>query len=307
MGTTYNIKINVPQSHDMAGVQARIDRRLEQLNQSMSTYRKESEISRFNRLTDTGQPFAVSADFLKVMIAADAIHGLTNGAWDATVHPLVNLWGFGRSGSIVTVPSQAAIKNALKKVGFNHVEVSAQGYLIKRRRQVTVDLGSIAKGYGVDMVAQLIKDLGYRNYLVEIGGEVLASGRRVDGNHWKVGINQPSKEAAATEVYKALNLEDRAMATSGVYRNYVEIDGHTYSHIIDPRTGYPVTNGVVSVSVIAPNCTLADGLATALMVMGPSEGIDLLNGLKKVEGLIIVRDSDGTLQNHLSKGMVDWY
>jgi thiamine biosynthesis lipoprotein len=303
MGTTYHIKIIAPPSADMAAVQQRIDRRLEKLNQSMSTYRKDSEISRFNRLAETETPFFVSADFLKVMLVADAIHGVTGGAWDGTVHPLIDLWGFGRSGPVGEVPSRSAIRTALENVGFHHIDVSADGFLKKRRPRVTVNLASIAKGYGVDVVASLIKGLGYRNYLVEIGGELFAAGRRLDGKPWKVGVNMPEKSAAATDVYKALTLEDRAMATSGDYRNFVEIDGRTYSHIIDPRSGFPVSNGVVSASVIAPSCTLADGLATALMIMGSREGIRLLNRLEKVEGLIIVRKPDGTLVDHLSEGM----
>lgn len=305
MGTTYHIKIIAPRADDMGTVKKRIDQRLEQLNQSMSTYRKNSEISRFNRLVGVEKPFAVSADFLKVMQAADAIHGLTAGAWDGTVYPLVNLWGFGRSGPIDVAPSKAAIMRALEKVGFKHLDVSADGSLAKHKSQVTVDLASIAKGYGVDATAELIRGLGYQNYLVEIGGEVFAAGRRKDGKPWKVGVNRPSKGASATQVYKALNLEDRAMATSGDYRNYVEIDGRIYSHIIDPRTGYPVNNGVVSASVIAPNCTLADGLATALMIMGPQKGVDLLNNLENVEGLIIVRKTDGKLADHWSRGMLN--
>jgi thiamine biosynthesis lipoprotein len=304
MGTTYHIKIIAPRTDEMAAVQKRIDLRLEEINRSMSTYRNESEISRFNNLADIGTPFAVSADFLKVMQAADDIYDLTTGAWDATVYPLINLWGFGRSGPIAVAPSQTAITKALGKVGFNRLDVLPNGHLKKHHPHVTVDLASIAKGYGVDVAAEVINDLGYRNYLVEIGGEVYAAGRRQDGNPWKVGINQPQKGASATQIYKALNLEDSAMATSGDYRNYIEIGGRTYSHIIDPRTGYPVTNGVVSASVIAPNCTLADGLATALMVMGPQEGIRLLNELGDAEGLIIVRRRNGTLVEYGSKGMV---
>lgn len=304
MGTIYHIKIIAPPSADMDGVQKQIDHRLEQLNQSMSTYRADSEISRFNKLTTIGKPFAVTTDFLKVMLAADAIHDVTQGAWDGTVHPLVDLWGFGRSGPIDKAPSQLELDKALEKVGFRHIEISPEGYLKKRRAQVTVNLASIAKGYGVDVVASLIAAMGHQNFLVEIGGEVFASGRRGDGRQWKVGINTPEKGAAATDVYKALVLEDRGMATSGDYRNYVEIQGRTYSHIIDPRNGYPVNNGVVSTSVIAPNCTLADGLATALMIMGPTEGVQLLNRLKGVDGLIVVRRPDGTFKDFFSKGMV---
>ncbi|MGD9367340.1 MAG: FAD:protein FMN transferase [Desulfobacteraceae bacterium] len=303
MGTTYQIKIVTQRSGEMAAVQERINRRLEQLNQSMSTYLKESEISRFNQMKAVDQPFAVSSDFLKVMQAADTIHRLTKGAWDGTVHPLVDLWGFGRSGPIEEVPSRHAIAAALKRVGFNRIEVSEKGFLKKRQPHVTLDLASIAKGYGVDAVSRTVHLMGFRNYLVEIGGEVYAAGRRLDGNPWRVGINRPRKGAAATAVYKALSLEDRAMATSGDYRNYVEIDGRFYSHIIDPRTGYPVYNGVVSATVVAPNCTLADGLATALMVMGAAEGVVLLDQIESVEGLIILRRPDGTLIDHWSKGM----
>ncbi len=303
MGTTYHIKIIAPPSDDMAAVQHAIDRRLEQINQSMSTFLKESEISRFNRMTAVGKPFAVSPDFLKVMRVAGAIHEVTGGAWDGTVLPLIELWGFGRSAPIDKVPSPSAIGKAREDVGFHNIEISTDGFLKKRRARVTVDLASIAKGYGVDSVAAVVRKLGYRNYLVEIGGEVFAAGRKADGQPWRVGINKPQKGVAATAVYKALDMEDRAMATSGDYRNYEEIGGRAYSHIIDPRSGVPVHNGVVSASVIAPDCTLADGLATALMVMGPEAGIELLNRMDKVEGLIIVRKPDGTLVDHWSAGM----
>lgn len=304
MGTTYRIKIIAPINGDLDAVHRQITSRLEQLNQSMSTYREDSEISRFNKMTSTGQPFAVSADFLKVMLAAEAIYELTRGAWDGTVHPLVDLWGFGRSGPIREVPPADAIKRAMENVGFKHINVSAEGFLTKHRSGVTVNLASIAKGYGVDMVARVIASAGYQNYLVEIGGEVFASGRRPDGQVWRVGVNLPLKNATATQVYKALTLENRAMATSGDYRNFVQIGDRTYSHVLDPRTGYPVTNPVVSVSVIAPDCTLADGLATALMVLGPTQGLALLDRLENVEGLIIVRRPDGRLQDRWSKGIV---
>jgi thiamine biosynthesis lipoprotein len=304
MGTTYHIKIIAPHGDDMATVQKRIDQRLEQLNQSMSVYRSESEISRFNKLKIPGQPFIVSSDVLKVMMAAETIYGMTEGAWDGTVYPLMALWGFGGADTIDTVPSHRAVQQTLERVGFKLLEVSDQGYLKKRNPHVMVDLGSIAKGYGVDVTARLIQELGYANYLVEIGGEVYAAGRRQDGNPWTVGVNRPAKGASPTDVYTSFHLENRAMATSGDYRNFVEIDNRTYSHIIDPRTGYPVSNGVVSASVIAPHCILADGLATALMIMGPREGLLLLNRLEEVEGLIVVRRDDGSLADHWSEGIV---
>ena len=167
---------------------------------------------------------------------------------------------------------------------------------------MTLDLASIAKGYGVDQVAEIVRQAGFNNYLVEIGGEIAASGKRRDGKWWRIGINRPRKEANFNDVYKAVDLRNKAFATSGDYRNFFEIEGVRYSHVIDPRTGYPVSNGIVSVSIIAPNCTVADGLATAVMVMGPEKGLNLINHLEDVEGLIIIEKTDGSLYEHPSAG-----
>jgi FAD:protein FMN transferase len=305
MGTTYHIKVVTGPGKNGKDLQRRIDQRLKKLNKSMSTYQTDSEISRFNRLRSVDTDFAVSPDFLAVMLAADAVYRLTDGAWDGTVKPLVDLWGFGPTGAIDAAPSEQAVAAVLKNVGFQQIEVSAKGFLKKRLAAVTIDLASIAKGYGVDQVSQLIEGMGFRNFLVEIGGEVYTSGRRPDGKKWRVGISKPIKTASANAVYRALELEDQAMATSGDYRNFEIIDGQAYSHIIDPRNGYPVKHGVVSTSVVAPNCTLADGLATALMVMGPEKGIALLNRLDDVEGLIIIQKADSSLENFWSLGLKD--
>ena len=258
MGTTYHISLVTDAADAREALQARIDQRLERINQSMSTYRPESEISRFNKRETTDRDFPVSTDFYTVMTAAAQIHRLTGGAWDGTVYPLVKLWGFGSVEDNPTMPSPQAIQKALAKVGFDGVDLSTTGMLKKQRSDLTLDLASIAKGYGVDEVSRLLSELGFANHLVEIGGEIYAAGTRADGKPWKVGINRPEKGAPVNAVYQALTLHNRAMATSGDYRSFVEIDGRTYTHIIDPRTGYPVTNDVVSVSVIAPTCILAD-------------------------------------------------
>lgn len=303
MGTTYQIKVVTETLMNPSALKAQIDQRLEQINQSMSTFRPESEISRFNAWQHTGRAFNVSEDFARVMMAGRSLYDLTQGAWDGTVTPLVLLWGFGKAGPIIQVPVPEVIARERLKVGFDAITISSKGELTKLRPGISVDLASIAKGYGVDQVALLLKDRGFDHFLVEIGGELFASGRRSDGQPWRVGINRPRKGGALDAVYKALPLDNRAMATSGDYRNFVEINGRSYSHIIDPRTGYPVANGVVSVSVIAENCTLADGLATALMVLGAEKGTALLNALKDVEGLIVVRTPDGTLIDHWSNGI----
>lgn len=302
MGTTYQVKVVCGPFKSISKVRQRIDERLEQINQSMSTYRKDSEISRFNALKAVDTPFAVSADFLNVLKVAGELYRITGGAWDGTVNPLVNLWGFGKDGLVTHIPSDEAVQAALGKVGFDHLAIRGDGHLVKKKAAVSLDLASIAKGYGVDQVAGVLRGMGFEDFLVEIGGEVFAAGVRLDGKQWRVGINQPRRDAALDDIYAVVVLKDRAMATSGDYRRFYQIGDRVYSHIIDPATGYPLQNGVVSASVIAENCTLADGLATALMVMGPEAGVALLDRLSDVQGLIVVRRGDGDLENFPSTG-----
>lgn len=303
MGTTYHIKVVAGTFQRTAFLKKKIDDRLKEINLSMSTYLKDSEISKFNAMTDTGRRFYMSDDFAQVITIADNIYGVSQGAWDGTVNPLVNLWGFGkvkREG----FPSPEEVRAVLSLVGFrNYIEFDDHSKsLQKRHPNVTLDLGSIAKGYGVDQIAELIDKNGFKNYIVEIGGEIYASGVKADGNFWRVGVNTPKAEAGLNDVYKVLKLQDKAMATSGDYRNFFEEKGQRFSHIIDPKTGYPVNNGVVSVSVMADNCTFADGLATALMVIGPEKGIPLINNLKDVECFFIVQGNDGNLKAYASTG-----
>jgi thiamine biosynthesis lipoprotein len=247
-------------------------------------------------------PFKISNDFYQVMKIAQTIYQLSEGAWDGTVNPLVDLWGFGRAGRKTTIPQQKEISGLLPDIGFKNIEIAASGYLVKKRPTVTLDLSSIAKGYGVDQLADVIRKEGYQNYLVEIGGEVFASGYRKDGKPWRIGINRPQIDAAFDDVYKVVDLHNKAFATSGDYRNFFVVDGMRYSHIIDPRTGYPVSNGVVSATIISETCTFADGLATAIMVMGADKGLELVNRIDGTEGLIIIEKQDGGLVPHHSKG-----
>ncbi len=302
MGTIYRVKVVSSASVEISGLKKKIERRLGEINRSMSTYMAESEISQFNSLQQTGVKFKISKDFYQVMRVAQKVYQLSDGAWDGTVNPLVDLWGFGRKGVKTEVPDQTEIERLRKSVGFHYIEITAPSYLIKNQPQITLDLSSIAKGYGVDAVAALLRDKGFENFLVEIGGEIVAAGLRKDGGPWRIGINRPQKNAAINSVYKVVNLQDRAFATSGDYRIFFEIDGVRYSHVIDPRTGFPVANGVVSVSILASDCTLADGLATAIMVMGPHKGLALINRLDGVEGLIVVEEPDGNLRDFNSKG-----
>jgi thiamine biosynthesis lipoprotein len=301
MGTTYQIQLVTGYFQDISGLKAKIDQRLEEVNRSMSTYQKDSEISRFNNFRQAGKKFRVSGDFYQVMRAAQTIYRLSGGAWDGTIYPLVNLWGFGSSDRKNTVPQPQEIAALMPNIGFGNIEIKESGFLLKKNPSVTLDLSSIAKGYGVDQVAAIVRKKGFENYLVEIGGEVLVSGYRKDGKLWRIGINRPKTDAAFDDVYSVVDLHNKAFATSGDYRNFFMADGVRYSHVIDPATGYPVTNGVVSVTIIADTCTFADGLATAIMVMGVEKGLDLINRLENVEGLIIAEKQDGSLIPFYSK------
>jgi thiamine biosynthesis lipoprotein len=304
MSTTYMVKVVADRFARTSHLQALIEARLEAVNKSMSNYRPDSELSRFNALDQAGEPFAPSADFLAVMRAAAEIHSATGGAWDGTLDPLITLWGFGRDQQSGRVPTPGEIETLLARVDFGRIVITPDGQLVKGDGRLSLDLASIAKGFGVDSIARLLDNQGYGDFLVEVGGEVYAAGLRPDGKPWRVGINRPSREAGYSEVYKVVALTDKGFATSGDYRNYFETDGRFYSHILDPKNGYPVANGVVSASVLADTCTLADGLATALMVMGPARGLALVNTLPGVEALIIVGKADGSFSEHASMGFV---
>ncbi|MEA3414773.1 MAG: FAD:protein FMN transferase [Thermodesulfobacteriota bacterium] len=304
MGTTYHVKVVTGYSIKSKKLNEKIDNRLEEINQSMSTFIKGSEISRFNRLSLVGERFYASDDFLHVMIVAKNLYKLSNGAWDGTIMPIVNLWGFGDKEKKGNIPKKKEISRLLPEICFKHIDIVENRYLVKRKAPISVDLASIAKGYAVDQIADLIRTSGIQNFIVEIGGEVYASGFRQDGKPWKVGINRPDKDAPFDHAYKVVLLHNRALATSGDYRNFFEIYGRSYSHIFDPKTGYPVSNRVVSASVLADKCAFADGLATALMVMGAEKGLRLVNTIDGVECLTVVEEKDGSLTDHCSQGFI---
>jgi len=303
MGTTYSVKAYVRRFTSTRGLKTAIDERLVQINRSMSTFDPESEISRFNRYSG-GQPFVVSEDFFKVVHLAKKIHQWTDGAWDGTVYPLLVLWGFTSSEPLAAPPSRAEVDKVLKRTGFAKVTLESQNRLGKKNKAVQLDLSAIAKGYGVDMIAALLQSRGIHRYFVEIGGEIVVSGTLPGGRAWRIGINSPDEGPGA--VIKVLYVSDKAVATSGDYRNFQEWNGKKYSHILDPRTGFPVENNIASVTIIADDCAVADGLATAVMVLGVKEGLKVLESKAGVEGLIIVRGSDGDWIEYRSEGFFEY-
>lgn len=302
MGTTYHITVVTGYLTNIASLKDKIEQRLAEINKSMSTFLPDSEISRFNRIKSTTRYFHPTADFLFVISKAHKIYKLTHGAWDGTIFPLIRLWGFEEKKYPDQPPPESRIQELLAETGFEHIQIIDGAYLKKEKPDIILDLASIAKGYGVDQISDLLQKAGFNNFLVEIGGEVYAAGCKSNGKQWRVGINRPAADALPDETAKVLNIEDKALATSGDYRNFFIIDQKYYSHIIDPQTGYPVDNHVVSVSILAGNCTMADGLATAVMVLGHKKGLELINQIKGVEGLIIMREPDETFKEYQSPG-----
>jgi len=294
MGTTYSIKIvtKKPQHIDINNVKIKIDSALQVVNQQMSTYIYDSEISQFNRLTRKDW-FTISTDFYNVIVMAQKISRLTEGAFDITVGPIVELWGFGKDfeKNMWHPPTIQAINKTIKFIGYKNIVVGKNS-IKKDNLGIEIDLNAIAKGYGVDVVFKLLQDLGYANILVEIGGEVRCSGYNNEDKYWKIGIDKPILGIIpGTELQAVISLNNKALATSGDYRNYFKYYSKIYSHTIIPITGYPTQNNVASASVVAQDCMTADALATALMVMG-EKGIELINNIDGIEAMIIIRSDE---------------
>lgn len=253
-------------------LQLLIESELSAINDALSTYIPESEISRLNAAQATVSQ-RLSARFAEVLDAALSLGALTGGAYDVTVGPLVELWGFGATTSDRQLPTGEEIALALENVGASRLSWNPDTALLIRPDGMRIDLSSIAKGYAVDRLTSVLQSHGVENALVEIGGELRAMGERPEGGLWRLAIESPDPEEG--RFIEALNLTDTAVATSGDYRNYFELDGRRYSHLVDARTGYPVEHELVSVTVVDKQCMRADALATALIILGLDEALAL--------------------------------
>lgn len=306
MGTTYEVKIvgSTLSAGELQALGDDMDALLQDLNRQMSTWLPDSEISRFNQ-APANVPVTISPDFKEVVSNALELHADTNGAFDPSLGPVINLWGFGEDGSIVEMPHDEAIADALSRCGMHHVSLTDDGSLVKTVNGLQINLSAIAKGYGADLVSGLLVMKGLEDHYVEIGGEVVVRGTNLTGDPWRIGIERPDPSLApGSDLVGVVHLVDRAVATSGDYRNFrVDRTGGRRSHIIDPATGAPVSHDLVSVSVIAPTCTTADGIATAVMVMGPDRGLAWLEARGLVEGLLVVRTEQGALEQVQTSGL----
>ncbi|WP_254262320.1 FAD:protein FMN transferase [Marinobacterium weihaiense] len=279
MGTSFSMKWVDTDSTRVADVQARAGALLSRINQQMSTYIDDSELSLINA-AQPGSRHSLSPELLEVMVLAEQISEQTRGAFDVTVGPLVNLWGFGPDGRITHQPEVDQVRQLKARVGHDYLHLDVEEASLLKEGEQYIDLSAIAKGYGVDQLAALLEAEGITDYLVEIGGELRARGYKPGKEPWRLAIEVPHPDTR--EVQQIISIDRGGVATSGDYRNYFEEEGVRFSHTIDPRTAYPIRHRLASVTVIADQCAEADALATALMVMGEEEGYNfaLEQGIK---------------------------
>lgn len=274
MGTQYSVKwlTDKPEESEQlkSVIHSHIEKRLAQINSAMSTYDPASEISVFNK-QNVDVAYKISKDFFQTLSIAHQVSEHTQGAFDVTVSPLINLWGFGHKGSVSNKPSASQIQEAKAQTGYEKLALIKNKQRIKKLAPITLNLSAIAKGYAVDALATTLENYKIYNYFIEIGGEVVSKGTKANGDTWKVGIEKPI--ASTRAIQEVLNVSNAALATSGDYRNYFEENGVRYSHTIDPSTGSPITHKLAAVSVLRATCAEADAYATALMVMGDEKGV----------------------------------
>ncbi|MBL8951760.1 MAG: FAD:protein FMN transferase [Myxococcaceae bacterium] len=298
MGTTWSVLLDGPRADGrLAELQRGIERLLVEINASMSTYDPSSELSRFNA-HEASAAFEVSPPLARVMRDALEVHRASGGTFDVTVGPLVEVWGFGARGVRGRVPDAGQIEELLAAVGSHRLSLDG-GALAKAHPRLRVDLSAIAKGDAVDRVSDLLLQSGEPNHLVEIGGELVARGVNVHGEPFRVGVEEP--DPSRRSVRLAVALRDRAIASSGNFRNVFEVDGVRYAHTIDPRTGWPVQHRLAEVSVLHARCALADAWATALMAAGPDRAwaLALAQGL---DVLLLEEAPDGGFTERVTEG-----
>ena len=283
MGTTWSIQMVQPSGPAAAGsmkdAAALIQPRLDELEAIFTNWTPDSPVSRFNQSTSTDwQP--VPLPLAEVVAHALEISRETQGAFDITLGPLIDLWGFGATGRRDTPPDEAAIISAKARCGWQRLEVKLNPpQLRKTHADLQINVSALVEGYAADDIAHRLEATGYHNFLLDVGGELLARGIKGDGTAWQVGIQQPDPLSAKGDAMMRLPLNNQALSTSGTYRQFYETNGHRYAHVLDGRTGRPVAHRAVSVSVLADTCAKADAWSTALLALGPEEGRPLAKKL----------------------------
>lgn len=290
MGTTYSIKLAaLPHGMSPSLIKSSIDTALAEFDEQMSTWRPDSELSRFNASESTDW-FPVSTATATVVTESQRISRESGGAFDVTVLPLVDLWSFGPEGRLERIPNDDEIAAVQEYVGYEKLDVRLDPPAMKKvDPRVSVDLSAIAPGYAADLIAESLDERGVSGYMIELGGEIRTKGTKADGTPWRIGIEKPLTERRIVE--RIVELSGESLGTSGDYRHFFEIDGIRYPHTIDPRTGKPVRHNLTSVTLMTDSCMAADGYATAVMVLGPEEGYNWLVE-RDIPGLLFLREGD---------------
>lgn len=289
MGTTYHITlVTEGEVENLGNLKASVTNALAVVNQQMSTYIDNSEINRL-KAQPVDEWTTVSRPLAEVLDISLWVSDISGGAFDVTLRPLIDLWGFGPGKKVDQVPAEDDIFKAQNSVGYQYLELDKAGLRVKRQKPIDLDLSAVAKGYGVDVLADLLEHEGINHYLVEIGGEMRLKGHNPRGVPWRIAVERPD-ETLIQSVYQPLSITDMGVATSGDYRNYFEEDGVRYSHTIDPRTGKPIRHNLVSVTVLSPSCAKADALATAFSVLGAEDALTLANR-EGIAALFIIKEA----------------
>lgn len=300
MGTTYRVSV-VTEPSRLASLKTSTDQLLVEINASLSTYIETSLISTINASTDTSTRHPVDHHFATVFKKAREVFTITDGNFNPAIGPLASAWGFGPKKE--ALPATTKVDSLLLLIDFNDFYWQSSNTLSKRLPQSQLDFNAIAKGYGVDAVAVLLTDAHINNFFVEIGGEVRTKGIHPEGRPWRAGIDKPTMDKNQTrEIQAAIEIENMGLATSGNYRNFYVHEGRKYVHTISPFTGYPKESDLLSVSVLAYDCMTADAYATAFMVMGKDQALQLAEQQDGIEAYFIIADSTGNYREMRTSG-----
>ena len=305
MGTTYHITlVKVPPQLKENDLKKEIDKLLAEVNQQMSTYKKDSELSLLNQNPSTDW-IPISKALFTVIQEALRVSELSDGAFDVTVGPLVNLWGFGAKWTEEKIPSQEEIYQTKQRINYQYLSIQTNPPAIKKAKpDVYIDLSGIAKGYGVDVIADFVEKQGILNYLIEIGGELRTKGSNPQGEAWKVAVEKPIPNIRATQTI--IPVHDAGIATSGDYRNFFELNGRRFSHIIDPKTGEPVQTNVVSATILdSKSCMTADAWAKVPIVMGAEKALALADR-ENIAMYLLIKEGDQFISKS-SRAFQSWH
>ena len=327
MGTSWSAVVTLQPGEKGEQVGALVQGRLDEVDRALSTWKDDSDLSRLNRAAPDAREGATE-DTLKVLALSKELFEATGGAFDPSVGPLTRLWGFGSHEVEQAAPTPAEVAATLEQLGLDDLQMgrpgtappgsdgaAPAGWVARSRADLEVDASAVAKGYGVDVAAAALLESGHEEFMIEVGGELVLSGRNPEGIPWRIGVDDPLPPAGSDPLspmalaprppIARLSLTRGGVATSGDYRNVRRVGSRVVSHVIDPRTGYPIDHDLASATVVAPTCAEADGLATATMVLGPIEGLELLESLEGVEGYLLVRtqDDEAPIEALMTSGM----